>query len=93
MSDGFTADLDKVTQQLTTTDGRLAKLQSKYDQIQTSASSPQTPASSEPIEALATIVAGVISKSKTPGSDPPGDTPPPAGAGLMEDNDPNACMA
>ncbi|EGB04316.1 hypothetical protein AURANDRAFT_67320 [Aureococcus anophagefferens] len=44
VSDGFTAGLDKVTQQLTTTDGRLAKLQSKYDQIQTSASSPQTPA-------------------------------------------------
>ena len=90
VSEGFTADLDKVTQQLTTTDGRVAKLQSKYDQIQTSASSPQTPASSEPLEALATIVAGVITKSKTPGSDPPGDTPPPTGAGSMEDNDPNA---
>ena len=36
VSDGFSADLDKVVQKLSTTDGRLSSLQSKYDQIQTS---------------------------------------------------------
>jgi hypothetical protein len=53
VSDGFTADLDKVVQQLSTTDGRLSSLQSKYDQIQTS--SPQTPVVGDSVGKLATI--------------------------------------
>jgi chromosome segregation ATPase len=36
VSEGFTADLNKVTRQISTTDGRLSSLQSKYGQIQTS---------------------------------------------------------
>jgi len=88
VSDGFTADLDKVVQKLSTTDGRLSSLQSKYDQIQTS--SPQTPVADDSVGKLATILEGVITRVKTPGDEPPGGTPPPTAAGSIDDYDPNA---
>jgi len=36
----FSADLTKVTERLSTTDGRISSLQSKFDQLQTSEASP-----------------------------------------------------